>query len=70
MTRPLLPFFTVGIEMHPSNGIIYACTDYAMLLAVDPVTGLVTEIGQMDQALSCTNLAAPWLPIPCLDDWN
>ena len=62
------PFgITVGIEMHPGNGVIYACSDDAMLLAVDSATGAVTEIGKMKQSGFCTNLAAPWQPVPCLD---
>ncbi|MDP6947247.1 MAG: hypothetical protein QF464_24075, partial [Myxococcota bacterium] len=62
------PFgITVGIEMHPANGIIYACSDDAHLLTVDPVTGHVTDVGPMEQANFCTNLAAPWLPVECLD---
>lgn len=59
-------FGTVGIELHPANDVIYACTSDAVLRSIDPVTGTVTEIGPMDQKSSCTNLAAPWKPIPCL----
>ena len=59
---------TVGIEMHPANGILYACSDPADLLAIDLVTGEVTIIGPMGQNTACNNLAAPWQPVPCLDE--
>ena len=55
-----------GIELHPANGVIYACSTAGHLLAVDP-NGQVTDIGDMGQGGSCTNLAAPWLEVPCLD---
>lgn len=59
-------FGTVGIELHPGNGVIYACSSAGHLLSVDP-NGQVTNIGDMGQGGSCTNLAAPWLQVPCLD---
>jgi len=59
-------FGTVGIEMHPANGKIYACSSDAHLLEVDPITGVVTDIGDMDQMGSCTNLAAPWAKVDCI----
>jgi hypothetical protein len=58
---------TVGIEMHPDNGVLYACSDPAHLLSIDLVTGEVTDIGDMGQNTACNNLAAPWAPVPCLD---
>jgi hypothetical protein len=60
-------FGTVGIELHPANGVIYACSSEAHLLAVD-LSGQVHDIGDMNQTGSCTNLAAPWLAIPCLEN--
>jgi hypothetical protein len=63
-----LPLGTVGIEMHPANGVLYACSDPAHLLAVDLITGEVTDIGDMGQNTACNNLAAPWKEVPCLDD--
>jgi hypothetical protein len=60
-----VPFTTVGIEWHPDTGIVYACTD-GHLYEVDPETGTTTEIGNMGHP--CTNLAAPWPPVPCVDD--
>jgi len=62
-----LPMGTVGIEMHPDNGVLYACSDPAHLLSIDLVTGEVTDIGDMGQNTACNNLAAPWAPVPCLD---
>ncbi len=70
-------FFTVGIELHPEDGVIYACTGNTMsltggpgaggssLYTVDPLTGETTFVGDLDQAGSCTNLAAPWLTVNC-----
>jgi hypothetical protein len=56
---------TVGIEWHPANGILYTCTaDH--LYEVDTETGTTTEIGAMNHP--CTNLAAPWTPVACVDD--
>ena len=66
ITKLNMDFYTVGIELHPINNVIYACSDEAILLSVDPETGEVTEIGPMGQSGSCTNLAAPWAPVPCL----
>ena len=63
------PFgITVGIEMHPGNGVIYACSDDAHLLTVDPVTGEVSDLGPMLHSAFCTNLAAPWQPVECLEE--
>jgi hypothetical protein len=61
-------FGSVGIEMHSANGIIYACTNDAVLYAIDPVTGAATGIGTgMGHVSDCNNLAAPWQPVACLD---
>jgi DNA-binding beta-propeller fold protein YncE len=62
------PFGSVGVERHPGNGQIYACTDDGFLRKIDPVTGNVTEIGAMGALGACTNLAAPWGPVKCVDD--
>ena len=62
-----MPFGTVGIEMHPSNGVLYACSSAATLLQIDTQTGEVTSIGQTGQEGPCTNLAAPWKVVPCLE---
>ncbi|MCA9688061.1 MAG: hypothetical protein KC636_00515, partial [Myxococcales bacterium] len=58
-------FGTVGIELHPGNSIIYACSDNAVLFTVDPDLGLVTPVGPKFQSGSCTNLAAPYKPVLC-----
>ena len=60
-------FVSVGVERHPGNGKIYACSDDAALREVDPQTGMVTVIGPMGEAGGCTNLAAPWGPVACVD---
>ena len=62
------PFGSVGVERHPGNGQIYACTDDGILRKIDPVTGNVTEIGAMGELGACSNLAAPWGPVKCVDD--
>jgi hypothetical protein len=61
-------FGSVGVERHPGNGQIYACTDDGMLRKVDPVTGNVTVIGPLGETGACSNLAAPWGPVQCIDD--
>jgi len=61
-------FSNVGIELHPADGIIYACSSAADLLTVDPVSGQVTVIGDMGQQGVCTNLAAPWATVDCIDN--
>lgn len=59
------PFGSVGIERHPGNDTIYACSDDKILRQVDMQTGLVTDIGPMAQLTACTNLAAPFVPMTC-----
>ena len=60
-------FGTVGIELLPANGVIYACSSEANLLSIDPSTGVVTNIGPMNQSGACSNLAAPWKSVPCVE---
>lgn len=63
-----LTFISVGIEMHPANGVIYACTNDTILYSIDPETGKAKGIGMgMGHTTTCNNLAAPWTPIECLD---
>ena len=62
-----LPFGTVGIEIHPGNGVLYACSSDAVLLEIDTLTGEVSPIGHTGQEGNCTNLAAPWKVVPCLE---
>ena len=64
-------FGSVGIEWHPKTGEIYACSNPAELLLVSEKTGEVTVIGPMNlenKAAHCDNLAAPWVPVPCVDN--
>lgn len=60
-------FGTVGMELHPGNGVIYACTSDAILYTVNPKTGSVDAIGKMPHPYGCSNLAAPWGVVGCLD---
>ena len=56
-------FGSVGIELHPLNGQIYACSSVASeLLHIDPATGVVTKIGtgMGHEKTACDNLGAPW----------
>ena len=56
-------FGSVGIELHPLNGEIYACSGVAAeLLHIDPATGVVTKIGtgMGHEKTDCDNLGAPW----------
>jgi hypothetical protein len=63
-----LDYGTVGMEWHPEDQKIYSCTNDAKLYEVDPNNGDVTEKGQMGHTASCTNLAAPWTYVQCVDD--
>lgn len=60
-------FGTVGIELHPANDTIYACTSDAILYTVDPKTGAVSPIGKLPHKTACNNLAAPWSAVACLE---
>ena len=60
-------FGAVGFEVHPANGVLYACSTKGDLLEVDPDTGHVTVIGPLGPSGSCTNLAAPYTDIECID---
>jgi|GEM_PF-5350085 len=56
-------FGSVGIELHPLNGQIYACSSVASeLLHIDPATGVVSKIGagMGHEKSDCDNLGAPW----------
>ena len=59
-------FGTVGIELHPANDTIYACTSDSILYTVDPKTGSVSPIGKLPHKAACNNLAAPWSAVACL----
>jgi hypothetical protein len=63
-----LNFGTVGMELHPQNGVIYACTSDDTLYEVDPQNGDVDAIGAMGQGGACSNLAAPWFEVGCIDN--
>lgn len=60
-------FGTVGMERHPLNGVLYACSTAGDLLDVDPDTGAVEVIGALGWEGACTNLAAPFQAVTCVD---
>lgn len=62
-TGAAFDFGSVGIELHPLNGEIYACSGVAAeLLHIDAETGTVTKIGtgMGHEKTDCDNLGAPW----------
>lgn len=64
-------FGSVGVEWHPKVHEIYACSNPAELLHVAQKDGDVTVVGKMmleNQQAHCDNLAAPWVPIACVED--
>lgn len=58
-------FFSVGVEVDPVSGTLFACTRRD-LLAVDIVTGHVTVLGEVGQDENCADLGATYLDVPCL----
>ena len=56
----------MGIELHPGNDVIYACSGgiNGRLYTVDKVTGETTFVGVISDA-KCNNLAAPYSPVTC-----
>jgi len=64
-------FGSVGIEWHPKTREIFACSNPAELLRVEQKDGKVTVVGPMlleNKQAHCDNLAAPWVPIACVED--
>ncbi len=60
---------SVGIEMHPANGVIYACTNDT-ISTPSTLDGGSDQIGPgMGHTQTCNNLAAPWIKIACLDSF-
>tara|TARA_Y100001954_G_scaffold183619_1_gene195937 strand:- start:6048 stop:7109 length:1062 start_codon:yes stop_codon:yes gene_type:complete len=59
----------VGIEWHPDDHKLYFCTDpssLSYLYEVNTTDGTTTQLGLLPGR--CTNLAAPWTPVPCVDE--
>ena len=61
----------VGIEWHPAEHKLYFCTDpvpvtLSYLYEVNTTDGTTTQIGLLPGR--CTNLAAPWTPVACVDE--
>ncbi|MBK7825983.1 hypothetical protein [Nannocystis sp.] len=64
-------FGSVGIEWHPKTHEIFACSNPAELLRVEQKDGTVTVVGPMNlenKQAHCDNLAAPWVPVACVED--
>ena len=64
-------FGSVGIEWHPKTHEIFACSNPAELLRVEQKDGSVTAVGPMlleNKQAHCDNLAAPWIPIACVEN--
>lgn len=58
----------VGIEWHPVTQELYLCSDplsTSYLYEVNVSTGETTQLGTLPYR--CTNLAAPWTPVSCVD---
>ena len=69
--RPILDVHlelgSVGFEVHPDSGRMYACTDDAVLYEIEPVTGDVVPIGALNMPGNCGSLAALSGSIACID---
>ena len=64
-------FGSVGIEWHPKSHEIFACSNPAELLRVQQKDGAVTVVGPMlleNKQAHCDNLAAPWVPVACVEN--
>jgi hypothetical protein len=64
-------FGSVGIEWHPKSHEIFACSNPAELLRVEQKDGAVTVVGPMlleNKQAHCDNLAAPWVPVACVEN--
>ena len=62
-------FGSVGMELHPTLGVIYACGvtgDPSSLYRVDPDNGDVSMVATTDLNANCSNLAAPFGPGECI----
>ena len=62
-------FSSVGIEWHPETMELYACTNVpqqSMLYRVNTDDGTTELVGMLPY--NCNNLAAPWVPVGCVDD--
>jgi hypothetical protein len=59
-------FYSVGIEVDPVSGTLFACTRRD-LLAVDIASGHVTVLGELGEDENCADLGATYLKTPCLD---
>lgn len=64
-------FGSVGVEWHPKTHEIFACSNPAELLQVAQKDGAVSVVGPMlleNKLAHCDNLAAPWVPVACVEN--
>jgi hypothetical protein len=62
-------FASVGMELHPSFGTLYACGisgQQSSLFQVDTQSGDVSLVAPTGLAANCDNLAAPFGPVECV----
>jgi hypothetical protein len=62
-------FASVGLELHPSLGNLYACGingQQRALYEVDVLSGDVTQLAPDVWAANCDNIAAPFGPVDCI----
>ncbi len=61
-------FATVGIEYHHYEQALYGCTNMAggKLYRINTTNGRSTLVTNLNYG--CNNLAAPWFPVPCVDE--
>ena len=62
-------FGSVGMELHPTLGVIYACgvnNDPSSLHSINIETGDVEFVATTDLDANCSNLAAPFGPVDCV----
>lgn len=62
-----MDFGSVGLELEPTTGRLYACTDDAVLYEIDQTQGRASAVGTIDMPGNCGSLAAPTVPIACID---
>jgi hypothetical protein len=54
----------VGIDMRPSNRMLYAVTDRSRMFTIDPDTGVATAVGPLTQTLTPGTTGVDFNPVP------
>ncbi len=54
----------IGIDVRPSNGLLYSLSDGGRLYTVDPVSGAATLVSTLNVALSGTRFGLDFNPVP------